>query len=98
MEKATIEHIAPEKAKFGTKADPEIVANIGNLILVNEQLNKLLSNKPFAEKQQTLKSAGVWVDAILLKARQWGEKEIASRAEFMAKQSYEEVWKLGKAT
>ena len=98
MEKATIEHIAPQNAKFGTKSDPEIVANIGNLILVNEQLNKELANKSFLEKKQILLNAGVWVDPVILGAQQWGAKEIESRAEAMAAQSFEEVWKLGKAS
>jgi len=95
MEKATIEHVAPENVKAGnTKLAPETVANIGNLILVNQELNKKLNNKPFLEKRDILQKSGVWVDPILLSATEWGAKQIEERAEAMAKQSYGEVWSL----
>ncbi|MGC2618549.1 MAG: DUF262 domain-containing HNH endonuclease family protein [Acidobacteriaceae bacterium] len=93
--KATIEHLSPEKAgKSASALPPEIVASIGNLILVDEPLNTKLANKQFVDKVQILSEAKVWVDPVILGAKAWGAPEIEERARLLAKEAYNTVWKL----
>ncbi len=94
IDKMTIEHIFPEKPKSGGRLKEETIASIGNLILVSPELNKRLANKSFEEKRSILSETGVWVDPVLLKAKEWGSKQIEERGDLMAEQAYEEVWKL----
>jgi hypothetical protein len=93
-EQTTIEHLASENPAKSTGLSPEDVASIGNLILVNQSLNNELANKNFAEKVKVLKNANVWVDPVILKAKNWGATEIAERTKLLAKDAYENVWAL----
>jgi len=93
-EKMTIEHLAPENPPKGTGLSPEQVASIGNLILVDQTLNNKLANKSFLEKVEVLKSAHVWVDPVVLNAKDWSAAEIASRAKLLAQDAYNNVWTL----
>jgi hypothetical protein len=94
IDKMTIEHIFPEKPKAGSGVKEETIASIGNLILVNAELNKKMANKSFEEKRSILSNAGVWVDPVLLSAKEWGGKQIEERGDAMATQAYEEIWRL----
>jgi hypothetical protein len=93
-EQATIEHIAPENPTKSNGLLEEQIASIGNLILVNQELNNQLSNKSFADKVQLLRQANVWVDPVILKAKTWGFPEIEKRTKLLAKEAYEKVWSL----
>lgn len=91
----TIEHIASQsRARSGTLSW-ETVGSIGNLILVDEQLNGKLADKSFPQKQALLKKAsGIWVDKRITGAKKWGAKEIEARTVELAKLAYDKVWKL----
>jgi hypothetical protein len=88
----TIEHLAPENPAKSSGLLPEQIASIGNLILVNQELNNKLANKGFSDKVEILKNAHVWVDAVVLKAKSWGAAEIESWAQLLAKDAYDNVW------
>jgi uncharacterized protein with ParB-like and HNH nuclease domain len=88
----TIEHLAPENPAKNTGLSPEQVASIGNLILINQQLNNDLANKSFSEKVKTLSNAHVWVDPVILAAHDWSSAEIGMRTALLAKDAYENVW------
>jgi Protein of unknown function (DUF1524)/Protein of unknown function DUF262 len=96
-EQATIEHLAPEHPAKNTDVSPEQVASIGNLILVNQELNDELANKPFQEKVQILRHAHVWVDQVILDAKDWGSSEIENRTKLLAQDAYQNVWSLGSS-
>ena len=85
--KMTIEHIAPENPPAG-KTAPTLFATLGNLILVSEELNGKLKNKPFDQKKKMMIEAGVPLDPILQKATVWGDKEIGDRTEALAELLY----------
>jgi hypothetical protein len=94
LEQMTIEHILPESPPPGVQHSPEDVANIGNLILVDEKLNDKLGNRPFAEKQVTLAAAGqVWIDPLVLSATTWDGAVIGARADAIARLAYTTIWK-----
>ena len=93
-QQATIEHLAPENPPMNATLSEEHVASIGNLILVDQALNNNLANKAFSEKVQLLKEANVWVDPVILKAKQGGPSEIKNRTRLLAKEAYKNVWSL----
>jgi|GEM_PF-3444548 len=88
----TIEHLAPENPPKPTGLSPDHVASIGNLILINQTLNNELENKNFSEKLEILRNAQVWVDPVILKAKNWGRNEIENRTKLLAKDAYKNVW------
>ena len=88
----TIEHLAPENPGKKTGLSLERVASIGNLILINQQLNNELANKNFLDKVKILSNAHVWVDPVILEAKEWGKAEIVKRTALLAKDAYENVW------
>jgi hypothetical protein len=92
QEKVTIEHLSPEHPAKSMGLAPEQVASIGNLILVDQSLNEKLANKDFHEKIKILKDAQVWVDPIILGAKNWGPDEIEKRTRLLAKEAYEQIW------
>jgi hypothetical protein len=95
FDQMTIEHLAPEAAATSAAATAEDVANIGNLILVDEPLNVKLDNKDFAAKQPALAAANqVWIDPLILNASAWSRTEINARANAMAERAYRTIWKL----
>lgn len=93
-EQATIEHLAPESPSKASSLTADQVASIGNLILVNQPLNNLLANKTFHEKVKILKESNVWVDPIILGAKNWGANEIENRTKLLADDAYKNVWSL----
>ena len=92
----TIEHVAPEHPPTGSSWSVKslAVAEIGNLLLVTEGLNRELGTKPFKDKQRILRreKGRIWVDDSILNAKDWSAATIADRTEAMAKLAYDEVW------
>jgi hypothetical protein len=87
---ATIEHLEPQS---GSRLDDDVVASIGNLILVNETLNDKLANKPFAKKQELLgRQRQLWIPQDVIDAKQWGKRAIAQRATRLAHDAYDRIW------
>lgn len=90
----TIEHILPQKQlKVGVEF--EIVASIGNLLLVSNTLNAKLDDKEFVAKKRILASEGVGYDiGGVLDQDDWGQEPISRRARLLAERAYDEVWQL----
>lgn len=86
----TIEHLLPQSD------DSKRVAELGNLILIDEQLNVELDDQPFEKKQELLAKNRdrVWVPEDVLDAKDWTDEAIEERTERLAKEAYEEVWAL----
>ena len=79
----TIEHIASQNPAAGT---PEVAgyATIGNLVLVSDDLNGKLKNKPFPQKKQIMTDAGLPLDDAIKQATKWGDTEISTRTTALA--------------
>jgi hypothetical protein len=90
----TIEHIAAQNAK--KPVSPESCAKIGNLILIDHDLNDKLGNKDFVDKRILLLKSKVNVDEIILEAIIWNEEEIVKRTKYLAKIAYNTVWKINE--
>ncbi len=90
----TIEHLAHQSSGKGSILTDEQLAEIGNLILVDEKLNEKLGTKPFPEKLKLLKASPVWIDDYLKQQTSWGASEIRQRSDHLAKFAFEKVWRI----
>ncbi len=90
----TIEHIMPQSAlKTGTP--PQVVGSIGNLLLVNDDINGKLGSKEFAAKKAVLAGDGKMFDiGGILNQSKWEEAEIRARTTMLAELAYDKIWKL----
>jgi hypothetical protein len=89
----TIEHIAPENGRKYGRVDDSNIARIGNLILVGQDLNEKLADKPFPEKLELLGNQNnVDIDPFILGSIEWTDKTIQARTEQMADYAFETVW------
>lgn len=90
----TIEHLVSQ-SQIGTDGLTEdIVGQLGNLILVSEDLNKKLKNKPFSEKKPILQAAGCRLPREISNAPDWTAQDIVSRTGALAVESYTKLWKI----
>jgi hypothetical protein len=89
----TIEHLAPQGSKKPSGTTDADVAKVGNLILVTQNLNGLLSDDAFTAKRAALaKLPKGHVEAEILAAAQWTTTEIEDRSKRLAKLAYDKVW------
>ena len=83
----TIEHIIPEKEQGNT-------LNIGNLILLEDNLNVEAGHENYANKCAVYaKSNYIWVKNFVAQHEQWDSSMIEQRAKEMAKIYYTEILK-----
>lgn len=83
----TIEHIIPEKEQGNT-------LNIGNLILLEDNLNDEAGHENYANKCAVYaKSNYIWVKNFVAQHEQWDSSMIEQRAKEMAKVYYTEILK-----
>lgn len=89
----TIEHLAPQSLIGQPGYDEALIGQLGNLILLSEELNGKLKNKPFKEKKRILLDHGYKLPQIIDTASVWAASEITKRTELMAEEAYNDVWK-----
>lgn len=103
-----IEHFFPQKPDAETTADSatrQALDNIGNLLAVSFRVNSSLGNLPpnkkiqklkgeLSKKVQNLHYVREFIDKYGDKAESWNEDAIARRAQDMADEAYQRVWKL----
>lgn len=90
----TIEHLAPQSLIGQQGYDDGLIGQMGNLILVSEELNGKLKNKAFKDKKRILTEAGYKLETLIQQATVWTGNEIKQRTEAMAEDAYNTVWKL----
>lgn len=89
----TVEHIAPQNPGPGaTKVPLDHVAMLGNQILCNDDLQKKLANKVFAQKKEVLKTSKIATAADIVSEDGWNSKLIEARTVRLAKMAYSEIW------
>lgn len=93
LDQLTVEHLVPQGSKRPAGVFADDAARIGNLILVTEDLNAKLGDKPFGDKQKALRQ-GQGVEPGILTAKSWGSKQIIDRSKRLARRAYDEVWTL----
>lgn len=94
LDSLTLEHLLSQD-KIDAAETAETIGSIGNLLLVNEELNGKLDNKDFAAKLRILSTDGKPYDigGVLGKSA-WTKAEIDARTELLAEVAYDTVWGL----
>ena len=92
-EQMTIEHLAPQSLIGQQGYDDALIGQLGNLILISEDLNGKLENKAFKEKKRILTESGYQLPTLIKQATAWTGSEIKQRTEEMAEEAYNTVWK-----
>jgi len=92
----SLEHIYPEKPnKDWGKIDGELIINIGNIILLDADLNSKIGNKDFRTKKKAVikQSTILSTKEIFKKKEVWTENEIKKRSKDIIETMYNNIWK-----
>jgi len=93
-ERQTIEHLVPQSVIGSKGRTDSVIGQLGNLILVSDDLNAKLKDKPFADKIKILDEAGVPLPEVMKKKTEWSPKAISDRTKRLAEEAYDSVWKI----
>lgn len=99
-EKVNLEHILPEKPNlekdwnnFTEEDHKTYFKRIGNLTLLDKDLNSKQRNSSFKEKKKFFKSSEILISQSLSGIKEWNKKEIERRQEDFAEKACE-IWSL----
>jgi hypothetical protein len=91
----SIEHIYPEKPndKWNKLSDNKLIQNIGNLVLLDKELNSKIGNKDYLTKQNMiLNKSQILSTKNVFENQQWGDNEIIKRRDALINELYTNVW------
>ncbi len=89
----TIEHLFSQSRIGEPSITDSTVGQVGNLLLVSEDLNGKLKNRSFKDKKSILIDSGFPLPTIIDQAKDWGPTEIKLRTDQIAEEAYKVVWK-----
>ncbi|MGL4392603.1 MAG: HNH endonuclease family protein [Fusobacteriaceae bacterium] len=88
----SVEHILPDDEKNNT------VCMIGNLLLIDKDINEKMKNKAFKEKIPFLEKSELAIVKNFIKyygeKQKWTENDIEKRGEEIACLAYDNIWKV----
>lgn len=89
----SIEHICPESSQTMC-IDPKLIKNIGNLVLLEDDINSRIGNKNYKEKKDyVLKHSKLQTAKVLFNTYEtWETSEICQRKENLVTEMYEKMW------
>jgi uncharacterized protein with ParB-like and HNH nuclease domain len=90
----TIEHLLPQNPPSKSSYHNEYYGRIGNLLVIDEKTNNILSNKDFLAKKLTLQKSSIYLDEVITHSTKWSNEEIDKRTENLAKLAYSTVFKI----
>ena len=90
----TIEHLAPQDRIGIDGWTDAIIGQVGNLILVTEELNSKLKDKPFDEKKKILIDHNFKLGDDIRSADEWTPENIKNRTMTLAEYAYKQIWKI----
>lgn len=76
----TLEHLMPRAEAKNDVAKAIYVETLGNMALLERQLNRDLEDKPFAQKTETYGKSVFQVTAMLNDQPMWGKEDVLARA------------------
>ena len=91
----SIEHVYPESPETMTLGDPSLIKNIGNLVLLEDDVNSKIGNKDYKDKKKyVLKNSKMITAKELFETyNDWTDKEIEQRRNDMIDEIYDKMWK-----
>lgn len=90
----TIEHLSPQKNIDQGDWSEASIGCLGNLIFLDQGINRELDIKSFKEKKEILKKRGYSLPDFILNADEWNPENVFKHAEKMAEVAYLEIWKI----
>jgi len=90
MARMSIEHIAPQSST----SSGDVIGQIGNLILVTEDVNQELGNKTFPAKKRILQQSNIPLDEPIASRAKWDANAIEARTKWLGRLAYEKIWKV----
>lgn len=91
----TVEHVYSQNARGKSNNSIDVpIGQIGNLILVNKEINEQLGNRDFSQKKEMLTKTKFFADIVIKDACKWDAEEIEKRTEYLGRVAYEEVFKI----
>lgn len=94
FDKITIEHLTPQSMIDEKQWTHEIVGQLGNLLLVPEELNDKLKDKDFATKKEILLKEKYPLSDFIRDAVIWTPDSIKERTKQLGQVAYTKVWKI----
>lgn len=90
----SIEHVYPETPEKMTLKDSTLIRNIGNLVLLEDDVNSKIGNKNYANKQTYIlsKSKIVTAKELFKTYTSWTDREIKQRRKLLIDEMYNNMW------
>ncbi len=90
----SIEHVYPETPEKMTLKDSTLIRNIGNLVLLEDDVNSKIGNKNYANKQAYIlsKSKIVTAKELFKTYTSWTDREIKQRRKLLIDEMYNNMW------
>jgi hypothetical protein len=93
-ESMTIEHLVPQSMIGRNGYDDGLIGQLGNLILVGEELNRKLNDKSFKDKKAILIGVGYPLRREIRQATEWTRVEIEKLTATMAEEAHGTIWRI----
>ena len=93
--KTSIEHIYPETPSIMELKNVNLIKNIGNLVLLEDDINSKIGNKEFQSKKAYVleKTKMIIAKEVFENATDWKDNEIIQRRNNLLVEIYEKMWK-----
>ena len=93
--KTSIEHIYPETPSIMKLKNANLIKNIGNLVLLEDDINSKIGNKEFQSKKAYVleKTKMIIAKEVFENATDWKDNEIIQRRNNILVEIYEKMWK-----
>lgn len=90
----SIEHVYPERPQTMTLANPSLIKNIGNLVLLEDDINSKIGNKEYADKRTYVleKSKMITAKELFNTYSIWSDTEILQRKNILINEMYKTMW------
>ena len=90
----SIEHVYPETPQVMTLRDPSLIKNIGNLVLLEDDINSKIGNKEYKDKKvYVLTNSKINTAKELFNSHlNWNDTEIHQRRSKMIQEMYKIMW------
>lgn len=92
----SLEHIYPEKHdNWSLLKNPNLIQNIGNIVLLDQDLNSAIGNKIYDLKKQSIisKSHIISTKNVFSAHTQWSDEEILQRRNCLIDELYSNIWR-----
>lgn len=91
----SIEHIYPETPHTMMLKDSNLIKNIGNLVLLEDDINSKIGNKEYKDKRTYVLNNTKMITAkeVFQKNMSWTDNEIVQRRSDLIDEMYDKMWK-----